>query len=153
MHADNWVFPGCPHAGPALAIGTHGERHVVWYTGQPGAAGEYYARLDTAGAATAAPVPLARGSHLSPAHASVVALADGGAMAAYDVAPDGSRAIRLAVLDADGKLAYSAAVPNSSGGRYPQLVDLGEGSGLVAWTADGVKGTEIRFAKVSTHAR
>src|SRR5690606_35851464 len=29
---DGWRIAGCPHHGPALAVGAHGTRHAVWFT-------------------------------------------------------------------------------------------------------------------------
>jgi hypothetical protein len=42
-HEDGWVFPGCPHAGPDLAVDSTNAVHVAWYTGAPGREGLYYA--------------------------------------------------------------------------------------------------------------
>ncbi|MGH7498584.1 MAG: sialidase family protein, partial [Gemmatimonadales bacterium] len=30
VHADEWVYPGCPHTGPAVAVDATGT-HIVWY--------------------------------------------------------------------------------------------------------------------------
>lgn len=46
VHHDDWVFPGCPHAGPGLAVDEAGAVHVAWYTGAEGAAGLYYTVAD-----------------------------------------------------------------------------------------------------------
>src|SRR5207253_3830518 len=42
VHEDNWVFPGCPHSGPALST-EGGAARVAWYSGKPGATGVFYA--------------------------------------------------------------------------------------------------------------
>src|SRR5690606_7915357 len=42
--ADDWVFPGCPHAGPSLRVDPTGVVHIAWWTGKAGAAGVWYAR-------------------------------------------------------------------------------------------------------------
>ena len=148
VHRDDWGYPGCPHAGPALAIGTRGERHVVWYTGKTGGNGIYYIRLDSAGQATGAELPLVTGAHLPPSHAAAAALADGGALAAFDVASDGSRVITVAHIAPDGTLAWKESVPGSAGGRYPQVALAADGAALIAWTGNGAHGTEIRLARV-----
>src|SRR5690606_11365753 len=31
VHRDGWVFPGCPHAGPSVAVTDDGRVHVAWY--------------------------------------------------------------------------------------------------------------------------
>ncbi len=148
VHKDDWAYPGCPHAGPALAIGQRGERHVVWYTGKNGGAGIYYTRLDAAGRAVGAEVPLVTGAHIAPSHAAAVALADGGALAAFDVAPDGSRVIGVARIAPDGTVAWKENVPGSAGGRYPQLALAADGAAIVAWTGDGPRGAEVRLSRV-----
>jgi hypothetical protein len=69
--ADDWVFPGCPHAGPSLKVADDGSVHISWWTGKAGAAGVWYARsadsgatwtsmpIDTAGTPRAAHIQLA----------------------------------------------------------------------------------------------
>lgn len=148
VHRDDWAYPGCPHAGPALAIGQRGERHIVWYTGKTGGAGIYYTRLDADGRAEGAAVPLVTGAHMPPSHAAAAALAHGGALAAFDVAPDGSRVIGVARIAPDGLLAWNVTVPKSAGGRYPQLALTADGGALIAWTGDGPHGPEIRLARL-----
>src|SRR5262249_22446426 len=32
VHEDGWVYPGCPHNGPGIAVGPDGQQHAVWYT-------------------------------------------------------------------------------------------------------------------------
>lgn len=64
---DGWVFNGCPHAGPALAVDSAGGVHVAWWTGKAGEAGVYYARSDDGGRGFE-PVPIAVGERAAPAH-------------------------------------------------------------------------------------
>lgn len=148
VHRDDWVYPGCPHAGPALAVGPRDQRHVVWYTGKAGGAGVYYARLDSTGRPAGGIVPLVTGAHVPTSHAATVALADGGALAAYDVAANGSREIALARLGADGRLSWKESVAGSAGGRYPQLALTSQGTALLAWTGDGPHGSEVRVVRI-----
>jgi hypothetical protein len=65
--ADDWVYPGCPHAGPSLEVDAEGAVHVAWWTGKEGEAGVYYAR-STDGAKTFAAQPIATGPRARPAH-------------------------------------------------------------------------------------
>lgn len=46
VHADGWVFPGCPHAGPSIAVSSAGVVHVTWYTGRQGRQGLWHAAAD-----------------------------------------------------------------------------------------------------------
>ena len=47
--ADDWVYPGCPHAGPSLEVDAEAIVHVAWWTGKEGEAGVYYARSTDGG--------------------------------------------------------------------------------------------------------
>jgi hypothetical protein len=68
VHADGWVYEGCPHAGPSMAVDEKHRLHVTWWTGKEGAAGVFYARADDGvkfGPATAiAAAPRSRPSHV-----------------------------------------------------------------------------------------
>lgn len=77
VHADDWVFDGCPHAGPAMQIDAAGHLHVAWWTGKEGAAGVYYARSDDGGQTFATPVALGVARFSRPAHVQL-ALGDSG---------------------------------------------------------------------------
>ena len=67
VRADDWVYPGCPHAGPSLEVDANGAVHVAWWTGKEGEAGVYYAR-STDGARTFVAQPIATGERARPAH-------------------------------------------------------------------------------------
>jgi hypothetical protein len=58
VHADDWVYPGCPHAGPALAVDAAGALVVAWYTGGTGRSGLWTARSTDGGRTFSPPVPL-----------------------------------------------------------------------------------------------
>ncbi len=149
VHADDWEYPGCPHTGPALAIGADGIRHVAWYTGKPGREGVYYARVDSAGRALGDPVPLVAGATVRTAHSSAVALPDGGALVATDVGTNGGRAIRVARLDTGGRIAAAVTIPGSDEGSYPQLAVTDGGNAVVAWTAPEGESGRVRLARVA----
>lgn len=68
VHEDNWVFDGCPHAGPSMQVDSAGTVHIAWWTGKQGSAGTYYARSTNKGASFEAPVPLGVGEFSAPAH-------------------------------------------------------------------------------------
>lgn len=79
VHEDGWVFPGCPHAGPALDVDAEGSVHVAWYTGKLGAAGLFYARSQSRGESFSEPTPLATADVVAPSLSSLVA-EDGGTL-------------------------------------------------------------------------
>ena len=68
VHADNFVFEGCPHAGPSMHVDDRGSIHIAWWTGREGAAGVYYARSDAGPGAFQPPVALGVAPFARPAH-------------------------------------------------------------------------------------
>jgi hypothetical protein len=149
VHRDDWAYAGCPHTGPAIATGSDGTAHVVWYTGKEGGLGVYYARQTSEGAGPA--VDLVTGRGLGVAHPAVVALPDGGALAAYDVAAHGKRQISLARLLPNGSVGGRLVVEGSEEGKYPQLAVLNDSVAVVAWTRSNGDRSEVKLAQV--HAR
>jgi BNR repeat-like domain len=77
VHADNWVFDGCPQAGagPSLQADGKGAVHIAWWTGKQGSAGVWYARSDDGALSFSVPIPLGVAEFSRPAH---VQLALGG---------------------------------------------------------------------------
>ena len=151
VHPDDWAYAGCPHTGPALATGSDGTVHVAWYNGKEGALGVYYARQTSAGGAGSA-VHLVTGRALGVAHPAVVALPDGGALAAYDVAADGKRRISLARVVPGGRVGGRLVVDDSEDGRYPQLAVLNDSVAVVAWTGSYGERSRLRLARVNVRA-
>ncbi|HET7470553.1 MAG TPA: sialidase family protein [Gemmatimonadales bacterium] len=146
---DGWVYPGCPHNGPGIAIGADRRRHVVWYTGAAGRPGLYYAALANDGRRLGTPLALVAGSRLPAVHGSIVALAGGGALAAFDAAPDGRRAIGVAELAVDGRVSGHSMLRDSDGGVYPQLATVSARAVVVAYTAPVGERREVRLARVA----
>jgi len=77
VHADDWVFPGCPHAGPAVAVDHEGTVHVAWYTGKEGGAGLYYARSSNGGRDFSTPDPLVAPGRVPPSQVDLTVAPDG----------------------------------------------------------------------------
>ena len=138
--ADDWVYPGCPHTGPAIAVDAEGATHVAWFTGKEGKAGIFYSRSG------GPPVALVSAPTLPPSHVALVGLADGEAFAALDVSAAGERRIEAIILGPDGKIHQRMAVGDSDDGRYPQLTLLGDSAAALAWTQrDSVRLARIRL--------
>jgi hypothetical protein len=152
VHPDDWAYEGCPHSGPAIATGADTSTHVVWYNGKQGAAGVYYAR-QVDGRSTGPAVPLVQGQALGVAHPAVVSLPMGGALAAYDVSPEGKRMIRVAQLRPSGEVAVQQQVPGSEEGKYPQVAVLDSGTAVIGWTEARGEGSTIRLARISLKGR
>lgn len=70
---DGWRIEGCPHQGPAMAVGSDGTLHFAWFTGAEGREGIGYARSGDSGATFRTPMRFTRGEHM-PARPDVLAL-------------------------------------------------------------------------------
>lgn len=131
--ADDWVYPGCPHAGPSLELDAKGDVHVAWWTGKEGEAGVYYARSSD-GARSFVAQPIATGETARPAHVQL-AVSDDRVFVAWD---DGLGDIPRVLLrrSADGGKSFSPEEPLSDGevaASYPVLALHGD-SVAVAWS-------------------
>jgi hypothetical protein len=142
IHPDGWVYPGCPHTGPGLAVDRNGDRHVAWYVGKEGSAGVYYQHVIAAVDSQPAPVPLIKARTLPTAHTTIAVVPDGGVIATYDMTQAGDRAIGLSVIAPDGRITTQIGVTGSAGGSYPQVVSQSPRSAFVAWSGlEGQKRT------------
>jgi hypothetical protein len=127
VHRDGWVFPGCPHAGPSVAVDAEGRVHVGWYTGKEGRQGLWYAVSEDGGRGFGAPVALLTGGFVPPSQVALAA--DGnGVLAGWDDrrAPDGK--LTLARIE-DGRVRVVSA---DAAGRTPAL-DARGAARVVAW--------------------
>ena len=131
--SDDWVYPGCPHAGPSLEVDAKGAVHVAWWTGKEGEAGVYYAR-STDGAKSFAAQPIATGDRARPAHVQL-AVAGESVYLAWD---DGLGEIPRVLLrrSTDGGERFQAEELLSEPGvaaSFPVLAVHGD-SVAVAWS-------------------
>jgi hypothetical protein len=76
VHRDGWVFPGCPHVGPTVAVADDGNVHVAWYTGKDGEQGTFYASSTDGGRTFSAPLGLLTGEWVPPSIARVATIGD-----------------------------------------------------------------------------
>ncbi|MGH7719750.1 MAG: exo-alpha-sialidase [Gemmatimonadaceae bacterium] len=135
VHADDWVFDGCPHAGPSLQVGDDGRLHIAWWTGKEGAAGVFYARSQDGGKTFGEPVPLGMADLSRPAHVQLALGARDVVAASWD---DGTRQLPdIALrLSRDGGRSFAPAQRLSAPGRvagYPVLAIAGDEL-MVAWS-------------------
>lgn len=129
-----WVYPGCPHAGPALEVDDAGRVHVAYWTGAPGEAGVHYARSDDGGR-TFSSEPIAVGETARPAHVQLALAADGAVVVAWD---DGHSAMPRVLLrrSGEGGDGFTPAQEVSEPGvaaSFPVLAIYGD-SLAVAWS-------------------
>jgi hypothetical protein len=136
-HADDWVFEGCPHAGPSMRTDGDGVLHIAWWTGKEGAAGVWYARSVDGARTFESPVALGTADFSRPAHVQL-ALGDSGRVAvAWD---DGTVATPRVLLrvSRDGGRTFARAEAVSPEGRaatFPVLALSGRAI-TVAWSEE-----------------
>jgi hypothetical protein len=135
VHADNWVFDACPHAGPALAVDSAGLLHVAWWTGREGSAGVYYSQSRDGAHTFSAPIALGVAQFSRPAHVQLGLTSKNDVIVAWE---DGTRAVPevLVRVSRDGGAHFGDALPLSDGGRastFPVLGIAGD-SVAVAWS-------------------
>ncbi len=137
VHADDWVYPGCPHAGPSIQVDSADRLHVAWWTGKEGRAGVAYARSDDGGASFGPPVALGLAQYSRPAHVQMALGPAGTVAVAWD---DGTVETPRIVLrvSADGGETFGPALPLSDPGRaasFPVLAIAGR-EVTVAWSEE-----------------
>ncbi|HSU13433.1 sialidase family protein [Longimicrobium sp.] len=139
VHADGWVFPGCPHAGPSVAVDARGRLHVAWYTGKEGRQGLWYASSADGGRTFGAAAALLTGAWVPPSQVALAA--DGDHLwAMWDDRREQEGRVTLARLD-DGTPHVVAREP---AGRSPALA-AGPRGLLVAWhQGQSVRASSLR---------
>ncbi|HEX8271203.1 MAG TPA: sialidase family protein [Longimicrobiaceae bacterium] len=133
VHADGWVFPGCPHAGPSLAVDGAGRVHVAWYTGREGRQGLWHASADGAALRFGAPRALLTGGWVPPSQARVSADGDG-AWIAWEDRREPEAKVLLGRVDAAGEL--RVVDRDAARGKLPDLAIIGNGR-VLAWEDGG----------------
>jgi hypothetical protein len=137
VHADDWVYAGCPHAGPSLQIDSVNRLHVAWWTGKEGAAGVFYARSLDGGRSFGPPVALGVARYSQPAHVQLAIGSRGEVVVAWD---DGTREVPQVVVrvSRDGGETFGPSVAASAPGRaagFPVLAAT-DSTITVAWSEE-----------------
>jgi hypothetical protein len=132
VHDDGWVFPGCPHAGPSLAVADDGTLLVGWYTGKEGRQGLWYASSSDGARSFSSPIPVLTDDFVPP---SQLRLATGGGRvwAAWDDRRTETPRVRVAA-GAVGERLRSA--PGAVAGTDPEIAATAAGA-VVAWLDGG----------------
>ena len=139
---DGWVYPGCPHAGPAMALGSDGTVHIAWWTGKEGNAGVWYAR-STDGGRTFTPTAIAVGESSRPAHVALALTPGGQVVLAWDDGLGSHPVVKLR-RSPDAGLSWFAAQDVSdpaTASTFPVLALRGD-SVAVAWSQQSTEAAE-----------
>jgi hypothetical protein len=137
VHADNWKFDACPHAGPAMSIDDEGTIHITWWTGKEGSAGVYYANSKDGGTTFSEPVALGVAQYSRPAHVQLALAANRRVIVAWD---DGTKAVpqvTARVSNDDGRTFGEPVVVSAEGraATFPVLSVAGD-SVAIAWSEE-----------------
>lgn len=162
VHADDWKFDGCPHAGPSMAVDSAGAIHIAWWTGKDGAAGVYYAKSTDGAKTFHAPIALGVAQASRPAHVQLGLGASNRVIVTWD---DGTKQIPRIVVRAsrNGGSSFGEAATLSAVGRAATFPVLGisgdslsvawsEESEAVAKAADSARATQDPQAPKGLHA-
>lgn len=133
VHADGWVYPGCPHAGPSVAVDGAGRVHVAWYTGREGRQGLWYAAAEGDALHFGAPTALLTADWVPPSQARL-SVRDDGVWAAWEDRRKDEAKLVLGRLDSSGRIGGVAG--GSVRGRLPDLVAAGP-ERVLAWEDGG----------------
>ena len=140
VHHDNWVFDGCPHAGPSLALDGAGRLHVAWWTGKPGAAGVYYTQSSNAAASFAEATALGVAEASQPAHVQLAVAGNAEKPSVFVTWDDGTKRlpqVSLRVSHNGGQSFDTITVVSAPGqvATFPVLVVTNDASSLtLAWS-------------------
>lgn len=129
IHADEWVFPGCPHAGPSLAFDEEGRLHAAWYTGREGRQGLWHAVSPDGGRSFGAPAAVLTGDWVPPSQVAL-ALSEAGMWVGWEDRTAEPAVVRLSRVGDGGPLLKVGAAVGA--GRAPALVGR-NGAALIAW--------------------
>jgi hypothetical protein len=147
VHADDWTFDACPHAGPAIALDSAGALHVTWWTGKEGNAGVFYAKSVDGARTFGEPVALGVAQFSRPSHVQLALAPDNRVVVAWD---DGTKQTPQVVVRVshDGGATFDAATLLSVAGRsatFPVLAIAGD-SLAVAWSEESAEAAKAEAA-------
>lgn len=145
VHEDGWVFDGCPHAGPSIAVAGDGTLHVVWFTGAQQRPGVFHAVSRDGGRTFGAPNALATGEFVPTSQVSLAPVPDGVWVGYEENAGDGPR-IRVAHVGPSGVPRVTEL--DAPAGMLPALAAHGDAL-AVAW----LDGDAVRALIGTTAAR
>lgn len=143
VHADDWKFDGCPHAGPSMQVDDKGRVHIAWWTGKEGSAGVYYAHSDDRGATFSEPIAIGTAKFSRPAHVQLALAPDHRLIVVWDDGTVSPQQIRMRVSpDRGGRFreAQQVSAPDRAAG-FPVIAVSSKGVS-VAWSEKTIASAE-----------
>ena len=144
--ADNWMIPGCPVNGPAIAASGK-QVAVAWFTAAPPGPRVQLALSNDGGATFAKPVMIDTGKPLG----RVDLVLDGtDAVVSWMSLVGDNAVIRLRRVSAKGKMGNPVAIAATSAARgsgFPRLAVQG-GRLHIAWVEEGDQGRRVRMGSL-----
>ncbi len=154
VHADDWTFDACPHAGPAIATDDRGRLHVTWWTGKEGSAGVYYTQSVDGGKTFAPATALGVAQFSRPAHVQLALAPNDRVIVAWD---DGTKQVPQVVfrVSSDGGAHFGDASQVSAAGRAASFPVLGvaRDSLAIAWSEVSAEQATAATAAAATKDR
>jgi hypothetical protein len=147
---DHWQINGCPEDGPSIGVDPHGAVHVIWPTvvtenGSPLKALFHSVTKDGRTFTPRVRLPISAQAN----HPHLAIGPDGTLMVVWEESGNGTRRIGTALgRDAGAGRVDFARLPDDAGaGRYPDVVSVGSGAWLRAWTAGDAASSQIRLVR------
>jgi BNR repeat protein len=139
VHADDWVFDGCPHAGPSMQVDSAGRLHIAWWTGKAKAAGAYYARSSDGAKTFTTPIALRTAELSAPAHVQLALGAGKTVVVTWD---DGTVKVPRVVM----------RVSRDGGDSFGSVMTLSDGAEAATFPVLAVTGQQVTVAWAQTTA-
>jgi hypothetical protein len=133
VHADEWKFDACPHAGPAIATDANGTLHVTWWTGKEGSAGVYYAQSTDGGKTFAPAIPLGVAQYSRPAHVQMALASNNRVIVTWD---DGTKQVPQVVM----------RVSNDGGAHFGEPALVSGADRAATFPVLGIAGDSVSIA-------
>ena len=128
VHHDNWVYPGCPHAGPSIAVDADNRLHVGWYTGAESGPGLYYTFSNDGGETFAERQTLYEA--VPPSQVKLAADLRGNVIVSWEARTSEGPQLHLGTIDSRGRIRRLGEAAGL--GRSPALAAT-DGLRVVAW--------------------
>ena len=138
VHADDWVYAGCPHAGPSIRVDTTGRLHVLWWTGQPKQGGVFYTASSDSGRTFRPPLAIDAQKIPLATHVQLALGQDGRVITVWDRLQTQPSTIEMRVSLDHGQT-FEAPITISDGARPAKhpVIGFSDRTAYIAWSEQG----------------